>query len=184
MKTSSFFSTGYCRNLTIIKDRASRTLMSLGILLDASGTTAHGASDIMVPSGPILMKDQLQPTVHFVSGNSPHLSNTPVPPVRSQPILDGSAGGNVQVTTMSRMHIRQEVNLNCLFFPSCCISYFLSHVGRNYWMLIGWDRGHFFLNQERSFGNQEGMITWCWLVSRFKQILKRNFRNASLLSFI
>ena len=36
------------------------------------------------------------------------------------------------------------------------------------------------------------MITWCWLaehaciklVSRFKRILKRNFRNASLLSLI
>ena len=61
-----------------------------------------------------------------------------------------------------------------------------------YSMLIGWDRGHFFLNQEGTFGNQEGMITWCWLaehaciklVSRFKRILKRNFRNASLLSLI
>ena len=50
----------------------------------------------------------------------------------------------------------------------------------------------FFLNQEGTFGNQEGMITWCWLakhaciklVSRFKQILKRNFRNAPLLSLI
>ena len=50
----------------------------------------------------------------------------------------------------------------------------------------------FFLNQEGTFGNQEGMITWCWLaehaciklVSHFKQILKRNFRNASLLSLI
>ena len=47
-----------------------------------------------------------------------------------------------------------------------------------------------FLNQEGTFGNQEGMITWCWLaaciksVSRFKRILKRNFRNASLLSLI
>ena len=44
-------------------------------------------------------------------------------------------------------------------------------------MLIGWDRGHFFLI-EGTFGNQEGMITWCWLaehaciklVSRFKQL--------------
>ena len=42
------------------------------------------------------------------------------------------------------------------------------------------------------FGNQEGMITWWWLaehtcktlVSRFKRILKRNFRSASLLSLI
>ena len=50
----------------------------------------------------------------------------------------------------------------------------------------------FFLNQEGTFGDQEGMITWCWLaeqaciklVSRFKRILKRNFRNASLLSLI
>ena len=50
----------------------------------------------------------------------------------------------------------------------------------------------FFLNQEGTFGNQEGMITWGWLtehaciklVSRFKRILKRNFRNALLLSLI
>ena len=50
----------------------------------------------------------------------------------------------------------------------------------------------FFLNQEGTFGNQEGMITWCRLaehaciklVSRFKRSLKRNFRNASLLSWI
>ena len=50
----------------------------------------------------------------------------------------------------------------------------------------------FFLNQEGTFGNQEGMITWCWLaehaciklVSRFKRSLKRNFRNTSLLSLI
>ena len=49
-----------------------------------------------------------------------------------------------------------------------------------------------FLNQEGTFGNQKSMITWCWLaehaciklVSRFKRILKRNFRNASLLSLI
>ena len=47
--------------------------------------------------------------------------------------------------------------------------------------------------RQRAFSlNQEGMITWCWLaehaciklVSRFKRILKRNFRNASLLSLI
>ena len=50
----------------------------------------------------------------------------------------------------------------------------------------------FLLNQEGTFGNQDGMITWCWLaertcielVSRFKRSLKRNFRNASLLSLI
>ena len=50
----------------------------------------------------------------------------------------------------------------------------------------------FFLNQEGTFGNQEGMIIWCWLaehpciklVSRFKQSLKRSFRKASLLSLI
>ena len=42
------------------------------------------------------------------------------------------------------------------------------------------------------FLNQEGMITWCWLaehacielVPHLKRILKRNFRNASLLSLI
>ena len=50
----------------------------------------------------------------------------------------------------------------------------------------------FFLNHEGTFSNQEGMITWCWLaeqayiklVSRFKRILKANFRNAWLLSLI
>ena len=31
--------------------------------------------------------------------------------------------------------------------------------GKNYWMLIGWDRGHFFLIMRAM-----GMITWCWLV--------------------
>ena len=50
-----------------------------------------------------------------------------------------------------------------------------------------------FLNREGTFGNQEGMITWCWLaehacinllVSRSKLILKENFGNASLLSLI
>ena len=48
------------------------------------------------------------------------------------------------------------------------------------------------LRQRAFFLNQEGMITWCWLaehaciklVSRFKRSLKRNFRNASLLSLI
>ena len=68
----------------------------------------------------------------------------------------------------------------------------LSHAGQNYWMLIGWDRGHFSLIKRALFGNQEGMITWCWLaehaciklVSRFKRSLKRNFRNASLQRLI
>ena len=48
------------------------------------------------------------------------------------------------------------------------------------------------LRQRAFFLNQEGMITWCWLAenaciklaSHFKQILKMNFRNASLLSLI
>lgn len=35
---------------------------------------------------------------------------------------------------------------------------FLSHARQNNWMLINWSRGHFFL-----IGNQEGMITRCWL---------------------
>ena len=71
-------------------------------------------------------------------------------------------------------------------FLSC-----LSHAGQNYWMLIGWDRGHFFLIK-RALLVIRGTITWCWLaehaciklVSRFKRILKRNFRDASLLSLI
>lgn len=72
------------------------------ILLDASGTTVQEASLI-------LMKNQ--PTVPFVSGNSPHLISTPVPPVRSQPTVHGSASQNVQVATTSGMHKPQEVNL-------------------------------------------------------------------------
>ena len=66
-------------------------------------------------------------------------------------------------------------------------SFALSDAGQNYWMLIGWDTGHFFFLIKKTLGNQEGMITLCWLaehaciklVSRFKRILKRNFRNAS-----
>ena len=45
----------------------------------------------------------------------------------------------------------------------------------------------FFLNQEGTFGNQghDYLMHACIkLVSRFKRILKRNFRNASLLSLI
>ena len=61
------------------------------------------------------------------------------------------------------------------------------------WLNADWLRQRiFFLNQEGTFGYQEGMITWSWLaehaciklVSGFKRILKRNFRNASLLSLI
>ena len=33
----------------------------------------------------------------------------------------------------------------------------------DWWVLIGWDRGHFFIIKG-IFGNQEGMITWSWLV--------------------
>ena len=96
--------------------------------------------------------------------------------------------------TASNLHIfcsnlyynETVVRIGLLWYPE------LSHAGQNYWMLIGWERGHFFLNQERTFGNQEGIITWCWLaepacinlVSCFKRILKRKFRNAPLLSLI
>ena len=87
--------------------------MSLWILSDASGTTVHGASLTTVPNGPSLMKKQ--PAVHSVSGNSRNLSsNTPVPPVRSQPTVDG-ASGNVQVATTSRLQTPQEVNLTAHF---------------------------------------------------------------------
>ena len=44
--------------------------------------------------------------------------------------------------------------------------HWLSHTGQNYWTLIGWDRGHFFLITRALFGNQEGMITWSWLAER------------------
>ena len=85
--------------------------MSLWICLDAFGTTVQGASRVMVPNEPILMENQ--PTVPFVSENSPHpISSTPVPPVRSQPTLHGSASGDVQVATRSRMH---KVNLILCF---------------------------------------------------------------------
>ena len=82
--------------------------------LDVSGTTVHGATLVMVPNEPILMKNQS--TVPFASGNSPYLiRNTTVPPVRSQPTVHGSASGNVQVATTSRMHTPQEVNLIAYF---------------------------------------------------------------------
>ena len=77
--------------------------MSLWIRLDASGTTGHGTSLVMVPN---------EPAMPFVSENSPDLiRNTTVPPVRSQPTAHGSASGDVQVATTSRMHTPQEVNL-------------------------------------------------------------------------
>ena len=52
--------------------------------------------------------------------------------------------------------------------------------------------GLLFLKHENTFGNKEGMISWCRLaehaciklVSLFKRILKRNFINASLLGLI
>ena len=66
--------------------------MSFWIRLDASGTTSHGTSLVMVPN---------EPAVPFVT----------VHPVRSQPTAHGSASGDVQVATTSRMHTPQEVNL-------------------------------------------------------------------------
>ena len=41
--------------------------------------------------------------------------------------------------------------------------------GLNYWMLIGWDKGHFSLNHECTFCSEGGMITWCWLVISCRQ---------------
>ena len=57
-----------------------------------------------------------------------------------------------------------NLNWNCQVSPTewmCFI--FLSHAGQNYLILIGWNRGHFLLIMRELFGNQEGMITWCWL---------------------
>ena len=34
------------------------------------------------------------------------------------------------------------------------------------------ETGHFFLNHEGTFGNQEGMITWCWLAERACSLVK------------
>ena len=42
----------------------------------------------------------------------------------------------------------------------------VSLTGQNYWMQISWDRVPFTLNLEGTFGNKEGMITWCWLAKR------------------
>ena len=74
--------------------------MSLWILIDVSGPLIRGDlnSLVIVPNEPILMKNQ--PTV---------------PPVRSQPTVQGSASGDVQVATTSRMHTPQEVNLIAYF---------------------------------------------------------------------
>ena len=75
-------------------------------------------------------------------------------------------------------------------FSTHCLIH-LSHAGQNYWMLIGWNRGHFFLITSLGcFCNQEGMISWCWLaehaciklVSHFKRILRTNFRKVLLRS--
>ena len=52
-----------------------------------------------------------------------------------------------------------------------------------YWLAE--TEGTFFLDQGGTFGNQEGMITWCWLaenaciklVSRFKRSLKKEFQK-------
>lgn len=98
---------------TIVEDRVSRTLISLWILLVVFGTTAPRAPLVMVPNGPILMNDQQ--IMSFVTGLSPHLSNTPVPPVKSQPTVHQSASGDVQVLTTSSMHTPQEVNLIAYF---------------------------------------------------------------------
>ena len=50
--------------------------------------------------------------------------------------------------------------------PDLSFSLFL-HRGQNYWMLIGRNRGHFFLN----FPFTDGKITHSWLVERRKYFL-------------
>ena len=42
--------------------------------------------------------------------------------------------------------------------------WWLSHVGQNFWMLMAPRQRAFILIHEGTFGNQEGMITWYWLV--------------------
>ena len=68
----------------------------------------------------------------------------------------------------------------------------LSHAGQNYWMLIGWDRGHFSLIKRALF-----VIKRAWLLDAdwlstpalnwfpaSNGVWKRIFRNAPLLSLI
>ena len=75
------------------------------------------------------------------------------------------------------------------------VYYDLSQAGQNYWMLIAWDRGHFFLIKRALLVIKRAWLldadwlstaalNWFSAVSRFKRILKRNFRNVSLLSLI
>ena len=68
----------------------------------------------------------------------------------------------------------------------------LSHAGQNYWMLIGWDSGHFSLIKRALL-----VIKRAWLLDAdwlstpalnwfpaSNGVWKKNFRNASLLSLI
>ena len=69
---------------------------------------------------------------------------------------------------------------------------FLSHAGQNHWMLIGWDRGHFFLIKRALLVIKRAWLPDAdWLSTpalnwfpASNGFWKRNFRNASLLSLI
>ena len=68
----------------------------------------------------------------------------------------------------------------------------LSHAGQNYWRLIGWERGHFFLiTRVLLVIKRAWLLDADWLstpaLSWFPAsngLLKRNFGNASLLSLM
>ena len=73
-----------------------------------------------------------------------------------------------------------------------CHFHALSHAGQNYWMLIGWDRGHFFLIKRALLVIRRAwLLDADWLstpaLNKFPAsngVWKRSFRNASLLSLI
>jgi len=74
---------------------------------------------------------QDQPTAPFGKVNTgilgPHLGNTPVPPVRSQPTENGSASGSAeQVATTSGIHTQQKVNLIAYFALASTLCIFKS----------------------------------------------------------
>ena len=68
----------------------------------------------------------------------------------------------------------------------------LSHAGQNYWMLIGWDRGHFSLTKRALLVIKRAWLLdadWLSMTSlnwfpASNGVWKRNFRNVSLLSLM
>ena len=71
-----------------------------------------------------------------------------------------------------------SVGQKLFVYNRCC--WILSHAGQNYWMLIGWDRGHFFLIKRAWLLDADWLSTPTlnWFPA------SNRFRNASLLSLI